>query len=227
MPDGNGFRIHIRTVYEKGSKRKLEEVRGYPSENSASNDLKRLKSHLMAGNGRKTVKSFQKDTSNEWNCKYTVDAKSYRAAVAPLRGVVMMRRNHNLNREYSLYVKLMVASHTVHDSREMWEKNFADDAGMKDRLLRRHARDPKVLHASIIKGMLSVEAATSFESIRCSIIYFNERSVTLNSQLSEANSKLLTLRKAIYGGETYTLLLRAKFEDEESSKFTAPVYPLI
>ena len=41
------------------------------------------------------------------------------------------------------------------------EKNFADDAGKKERLLRRHARDPKVLHASTIKGMLSIEASTS------------------------------------------------------------------
>ena len=72
-----------------------------------------------------------------------------------------MRRNHNLIREYSLYVKLMVASQTVYDSREIWEKNFADDAGKKERLLRRHARDPKVLHASTIKGMLSIEASTS------------------------------------------------------------------
>lgn len=216
VPDGKSFRIHVRTVYEKSSKRRLEEVRGYPTENSAQNDLKRLKSHLL-DNGR-AVKTFQKNFSNEWNCKNTAEVQSYRAAIAPLKGVIMMRRNHNLNREYSLYVKLMVASQTAYDSREIWEKNFADDAGMKERLLRRHARDPKVLHASIIKGMLSIEASTSLDSIRCSIIYFNERSVTLNSQLSEANCKLLTSRKAMYSGETFSLLLRAKFEDEESNK---------
>lgn len=217
VPDGKCFRIHVRTVYEKSSKRRLEEVRGYPSENSAQNDLKRLKSHLHPS-GRKTVMSFQKDISNEWNCRNAGEIKSYRAAIAPLKGAAMWRRNDHLNREYSLYVKLMVMSQTVHDSREVWEKNFADDAGMKERILRRHARDPKVLHASIMKGMLSTEASTSFESIRCSIIYFEERSVTLTSQLLDANSKLFILRKAIYGGETFSLLLRAKFEDEESSE---------
>ena len=52
IPDGHNYRIHVRTVYEKSNKRRLDEVRGYPSENSAQNDVKRLKSHLMAENGR-------------------------------------------------------------------------------------------------------------------------------------------------------------------------------
>ena len=90
VPDGKSFRIHVRTVCEKSSKRRLEVVRGYPTENSAQNDLKRLKSHLL-DNGR-AVKTFQKNFSNEWNCKNTAEVQSYRAAIAPLKGVIIMRR---------------------------------------------------------------------------------------------------------------------------------------
>ena len=214
-PDGKKFRIQMRTTYGKRSKRKLKEYRRYPTENSAQNDLKRLRLHFSDGRSETT---FKQDISLGWNCRNPQEASNYKASISSVRGVVGTLMLKNEDKEYWKYRKLMEASKLEVYTKTEWKRLLQDDSAVKDRLLRRLARDPKVLHASIVRGMLSTEESTLHETINYSIHYFKERLLTLKKNLFENGESLQTLRKAIYSGQTFSLLLKAKFDDEEADK---------
>lgn len=66
-PDGKKFRIQVRTMYEKASKRVLYERRGYPCSNSANNEVTRLIKFFRDGNGK--ITDFQSCYTNVSNCR--------------------------------------------------------------------------------------------------------------------------------------------------------------
>ena len=215
VPDGKKYRIHVRTSYDKRGKISLKEYRKYPTENAAQNDVKRLRAHFDDG---KSSVTFKQEFHSQWNCKNAGEAKCYRASISSVRGIVGKRLVRKQNREYSRYRKLMQSANMEACSRAEWDRKASKDGAAMDRLLRKFARDPSILHASILRGILSAEETILFESITCSIDYFKERLLVLRKFSSDNSKSLLILRKAIYSGEPFSLLLKAKFEDERKDK---------
>ena len=228
-PDGKKFRIQVRTMYEKASKRVLYERRGYPCSNSANNDVTRLIKFFRDGNGKITY--FKSCYTNVSNCRNLAVKADYARTIEGQKGIVKSRNRSSILKEYNTYQKIMISWKEEYSSLKDWTLQQNQDSFNKDRFMRRYYRDPKVIQATITKGLLSNDDSDVIESYKTSIDYLGGRLKTIHQQTLENLSNLKVLRQAIFSGNTHTLVLKAKFDDEkeneevldltEDDKFTA------
>ena len=65
----------------------------------------------------------------------------------------------------------------------------------------------RMLHDSIVKGLMSESESDLNVSLATSMRYFEGRVMKLKKMARMITESLITLRKALYFGETYNLLM--------------------
>ena len=210
--DKDKFRIQIRIMYAKAGKRKLVELRGYPCSNSANNDVTRLIKFFENGNSR--ITTFESSYTDVSNCRNLVSKAEYAYTVKGHKGMARRRSQSRLAKEYNSYKKIMISWNEAYLSFKQWTLKCEQKGFDKERFMRRYFRDPKVIQASILKGLLSQHDSEVIDSLKSSVIYFNGRLIALKERALQYRTNLTTLRDAIFSGTTFTLLMKAKFEED-------------
>jgi hypothetical protein len=216
-PDKDKFRIQIRTVYAKASKRKLVELRGYPCSNSANNDVTRLIKFFQSGKSR--ITDFVSCYTALSNCRNLAVKADYAKTVDNVNGAIKKKQQTKMCKEYGSYKKIMISWDQPYLPMKEWSTEQQKKGFDKERFIRRYYRDPKVIQASISRGLLSKDDGEIIKSCKASVDYFTERLGVLNDQASRCQEIVKTLRSAIFSGRTFTLLMKAEFEDEPKDEF--------
>jgi hypothetical protein len=108
----------------------------------------------------------------------------------------------------------------VPNSRSEWEKMY--NSGRKDtsaRAFRAISRDPHTRYLYLINGMESLERKDNIKAMEESVKYMKERRVTLGDFIKEEGKIIDILQKAVYASTCFSLLLKAKFEEDEEVEF--------
>ena len=211
-PDKDKFRIQLRTIYAKASKRKLVELRGYPCANSANNDVTRLIKFFQSGKSR--ITEFVQCYTALSNCRNLAVKADYAKTVEKVKGVIRKIQHTKMCKDYDSYKKTMISWRQTYLTMKEWSAEQLKNGFDKERFIRRYYRDPKVIQASISRGLLSRDDKEIIDSYKASVHYFTERLGILNEQASQCLSTVRTLRSAIYSAKTFTLLMKAQFDDE-------------
>ena len=215
-PEKKKFRIQVRTAYAKASKRTLYERRGYPCLNSANNDVKRLISFFESGRTR--ITDFQSCYTDVSNCRNLASKADYAQVVESVRGIARKKKQKHDRKGYNSYKKIMISWKEPYLSEVEWFKQLGNAGFNKERFMRRFYRDSKVMHSSIAAGLLSKNDVDIVDSLKSSELHFSSRICILRNQLLDHKTSLKILRAAIFSGKTFTLLLKAKFDDEDDVK---------
>jgi hypothetical protein len=216
-PDKDKFRIQLRTIYANASKRKLVELRGYPCANSANNDVTRLIKFFQSGKSR--ITEFVQCYTALSNCRNLAVKADYTKTIDKVNGVIRKNQHTKMCKEYNSYKKIMISWRQTYLPMKEWSAQNQKKGFDQERFIRRYYRDPQVIQASISRGLLSKDDKEIIDSYKASIHYFTERLGTLNEQASQCLSIVKTLRSAIYSATTFTLLMKAEFEDEPEDEF--------
>ena len=215
--DHEKFRIQIRTTYAKARKRKLVELRGYPCSNSANNDVTRLIRFFQSERSRITdFKSCYTDVSN---CRNLAVKANYAQSISDVRGIIKREKDSRLMKEYNTYKKMMDALKEACLSVKEWTTQQDQIGFDKERFMRRYYRDPRAIQLSISKGLLSQNDSEIVDSLNASVSYFTDRLSVLREQAFDYLANLKVLRAAIFFGKTFTLLMKAKFENDDEDEF--------
>jgi hypothetical protein len=106
-PDKDKFRIQIRTVYAKASKRKLVELRGYQCSNSANKDVTRLIKFFQSGKSR--ITDFVSCYTALSNCRNLAVKADYAKTVDNVNGAIKNKQQTKMCKEYGSYKKIMIS----------------------------------------------------------------------------------------------------------------------
>lgn len=216
-PHNGMFRIREKTSYANGKKRKPSELYGYLTENAAKNDVLRYIQHTTMGNRRQ---SFVRCFTNHSNVRIVNEERKYYLAkeLYMKKGNAARLKAKLHDREYAAYKKLTKSAPANKEEeralKETWMKEYYPNDAKKDRLYRTLAREPKTVHTSVLSGLRSEDSLAKIDSLKSSLVYFKDRKVLLLASDKSNQESLELLRKSLFSGRSYELILKAKFDED-------------
>ena len=209
---GDDFGLAITTTYEKGKKGIKHYIYGYLSPKAANSDIDRLIEHF----GRK--KHLSSFVSNYGKPLKTDFKRERHDLSGALNGCVKKARRKVSNKAYNLYVKNLKEAYLKPLDRCEWDKVYDErDPILKARALRANARNPNIRQRYLLEGLNSEDSDDSLKAITNAVNYVRERIKTLAYYIASSHELLLLLRENIFEGTCYKLLLRAKFDEDDST----------
>lgn len=207
----DGFGLAITTTYEKGKKGIKHFIYGYFSAKAADNDIERLTDHFEK---KKHLSSFVSIYGKPLKTEFKRVRHDLSGA---LNGCVKKARRKVSNKAYNLYVKNMKEVYMKPLDRSEWDKIYDErDPVLKARMLRANARNPHIRQRYLLQGLNSEDPDDSQKAAINAVNYVRERIKTLAHFVMNSNELLLLLREHIFEGTCFKLLLRAKFDEDET-----------
>jgi hypothetical protein len=208
------YKISISQQQPKRSKLVKNELQGYLSMKAAKDDIQLVKDHLNSG---KRIASFTKNLGEATSSSAPIMKKSNEKQ---LYGAVAKAVEKLAKQKYNTYCKNLRKGYMVPNSRSEWEKMY--NSGRKDtsaRAFRAISRDPHTRYLYLINGMESLERKDNIKAMEESVKYMKERRVTLGDFIKEEGKIIDILQKAVYTSTCFSLLLKAKLEEDEEVEF--------
>ena len=203
---GDQHRIAVSEHQSKRSKVVKSYLQGYLSSNAAYNDIGPATAHLDSG---QSIRTFKKNigtlSTRRIQMKHDPPIKS-------LNGCVAKAVEKAAKKKYNLYCKRMLKVNLDPISRSEWDAIYS--TGNSDRDKRAFSRDPHIRYLYLLNGMESNMRRDNIRAIEDTIKYMRERKVTLSAFIIEEEKLSDKLQGAIYSSRCFTLLLKAKFEED-------------
>jgi hypothetical protein len=189
----------------KRSKLTTSFVQGYLSSKAAQDDIDLISAHLDSG---KHIRTFVKNVGAIKTRATRVTREQKEGA---LYGCVAKAVEKVARKKYKMYCKSVLKVGIVPISREEW-----DTSCNTERAKRAISRDPHTRYLYLLQGMESSEKHDNLRSIEDTVKYMRERKVTLAAFIVEEVKLTERLQKAVYSSSCYSLLMRAKFEEDSN-----------
>lgn len=208
---GDQHRIAVSEHQSKRSKVVKTYLQGYLSSNAAYNDIGPATAHLNLG---QSIRTFKK---NVGTLSTRRTQRKHGPPIKSLNGCVAKAVERAAKTKYNLYCKRMLKVNLDPISRSEWDAIY--NTGNSNRDNRAFSRNPHIRYLYLLNGMESNLRRDNVRAIEDTIKYMRERKVTLSAFIIEEKKLSDKLQAATYSSRCYTLLLKAKFEENVIDHF--------
>lgn len=205
------FKLVLTTSHPKHSKKHYYPFQGYQSRRAAEDDVSRLHAHLDA---KKHAATFIRKLG------VALIERPFKRAKTEGNGIygcAANRAKKALTKKYRLYCKSLRKVELVPLCKEEY---FAfqnlEDSNTGHRAARAVSRDPRTRSHYLFSLLRSANSQGDAKTARETLLYMNQKILTLKASLEKERESTIQLRRAVYSCNSFNFIMKAKFvEDDE------------